>query len=805
MRFPTFRTLVLALGASSLTSAYAPRLGAQPAPEAAAVTPPRLSSAPPVELPEGAAPAEPVSVELELTIDASGRVTLAKVTASGGANFDEKALAAARAFEFEPARRGNEAVAVTVGYRYVFPAVKAAESSPAPAATAAAPVVAASAAEAPKNQPSGATPPASATNSDLDSFEGTAEVEAPPRETTKRTIPEAELTKIPGTRGDALRAIEVLPGVARTGIADGTPILRGAGSDESQTYLDGIPVPFLYHFGGLTSFFSSRLLSRVDLYPGNFSSRFGRVTGGVIDVRARDPKTDGFHGAFDLNFIDVSAEAEAPIGEDSSFALAGRRSVIDLVYSSVVPKNTFSVVTAPVYYDYQGIFTHRFGKHHKLRVLAYGSHDALKLVFDDPSEQDPGLTGSVQGAVGFHRLQAELTSDFSPTVSQELTVAVGRIDSTQRFGALDQIFGGPELHARGEWNVEATPWLRAIGGVDLYSMYLSGEYRGPVPQQGEGNPRNADALAAQRVVSVKRSNIDIVRPGAYAELGIRPVPQLLLLPGVRADYYYEFRNWSLDPRLSARYDVTETTTLKAGAGRYTQPPQFWMSIPEIGNPNLDPYFAWQYSAGFEQRVGKGYKFGAEGFYKTLEHVVDGSPDGSNPQFVNGGRGRIYGVELSAEAHPDDKTFGYLAYTLSRSERSDNGGPYRLFDHDQTHILSLVASRKLGRGWELGARFRLVSGDPYTPVTGSTFDARTGVYIPTYGPVNSQRNALFQELDVRVEKAFKIGAFTLATYLDVQNLYNAKNPVGYSYNYDYSKREEANGLPLFPNFGIRGEL
>src|SRR6185436_7577908 len=98
----------------------------------------------------------------------------------------------------------------------------------------------------------------------------------------------------------------------------------------------------------------------------------------------------------------------------------------------------------------------------------------------------------------------------------------------------------------------------------------------------------------------------------------------------------------------------------------------------------------------------------------------------------------------------------------------------------------------------------VSGDPTTPVTGSVFDARTGVYLPTYGAVNSDRNPMFQELDVRVEKAFHIGAFTLAPYLDVQNVYMAKNAAGYTYNYDYSKKEAAGGLPIFPNLGIRGE-
>ncbi len=334
---------------------------------------------------------------------------------------------------------------------------------------------------------------------------------------------------------------------------------------------------------------------------------------------------------------------------------------------------------------------------------------------------------------------------------------------------------------------------------------MSGRYRGPAPAQFEGNPRDGDPLAAQRIVSADAGGIDIVRPGAYLELGVRPIDALLIVPGVRVDYYGEFGAWSIDPRLSARLAVAHETTLKAGVGRYSQPPLFWMSIPGVGNPDLGPYHALQTSAGIEQRFGKPLSLGVEGFYKKLDHTVVGTADGGPPVFVNEGKGRIFGAEFSAEARPDDRTFAFLAYTLSRSERKDQVGPYRLFDHDQTHILSVAASRKLGAGWEVGARFRLVSGEPSTPVTGSIYDARSGVYLPRYGTVNSVRNPTFHQLDVKVEKAFHLGALTLAPYLDIQNVYAATNPEGYSYNYDYTERQEAPGLGFFPNLGLRGEL
>jgi len=154
---------------------------------------------------------------------------------------------------------------------------------------------------------------------DTEEYSAVATVAAPAREPTKRSVSGEELHEMPGTRGDAVRAIEVLPGVGRTSLSNGDPIIRGAGQDESQTYLNGVPVPFLYHFGGLTSFFNSRFIEGVDLYPGNFSTRYGRVSGGVLEVHSKDPRADGLHAGFDLNLIDSSAFV--------SSSCASRRSV----------------------------------------------------------------------------------------------------------------------------------------------------------------------------------------------------------------------------------------------------------------------------------------------------------------------------------------------------------------------------------------------------------------------------------------------------------------------------------------------
>ncbi len=116
--------------------------------------------------------------------------------------------------------------------------------------------------------------------------------ERPPREVTRRTLERREISKVPGTGGDALRSIQSLPGVARPPGLAGILIVRGSGPQDTNVFIDGALVPLVYHFGGLSSVVPTELLDKIDFYPGNFSSKYGRVMGGVIDVALRSPGTE---------------------------------------------------------------------------------------------------------------------------------------------------------------------------------------------------------------------------------------------------------------------------------------------------------------------------------------------------------------------------------------------------------------------------------------------------------------------------------------------------------------------------------
>jgi len=297
-------------------------------------------------------------------------------------------------------------------------------------------------------------------------------------------------------------------------------------------------------------------------------------------------------------------------------------------------------------------------------------------------------------------------------------------------------------------------------------------------------------------------------------LDLRPTKRLQILPGVRLDYTRDTKEWSVNPRVVARYDLVNEfpkTTLKAGVGLFAQPPQPQQSIAPFGTEGLQNSRALQYAFGLEQDFTRQINLKTEVFYKDttrlISQTLSESTTTSGVTYGNRGDGRTYGLELLLRYNPDDKFFGWIAYTLSRAERRNTRDePLTLFVFDQTHILTILGSYKLGKGWQVGARFRYVTGRPYTPNVGGVVDFDAGAYSPVpQFPLNQSRLPSFNQLDVRIDKEWKFTSWTLSAYLDVQNVYNRANPEGVSYNFNYTQSNVVSGIPILPSLGLRGEL
>jgi hypothetical protein len=191
----------------------------------------------------------------------------------------------------------------------------------------------------------------------------------------------------------------------------------------------------------------------------------------------------------------------------------------------------------------------------------------------------------------------------------------------------------------------------------------------------------------------------------------------------------------------------------------------------------------------------------------MRHLLSTRQDGAGHETMSSsGSGRVWGADLLLRYHSSDNFFGWVAYTLSRATRKPTPDePEELYRYDQTHVLNLLGSYRLGRGWEVGGRFRYASGTLYQACSGGLFDNATGTYH-CYDPQNQQRLGAYHQLDLRVEKAWDVKALHLSVYLDVFNVYNRLSPDKAVAKYDYSVTKPlSRGLPLLPSFGIRGEI
>jgi hypothetical protein len=221
-------------------------------------------------------------------------------------------------------------------------------------------------------------------------------------------------------------------------------------------------------------------------------------------------------------------------------------------------------------------------------------------------------------------------------------------------------------------------------------------------------------------------------------------------------------------------------------------------------------------------VTRAIEVSAEGFYKQFDRLVVGTPaaSGGSFEYKNLGLGYAAGLEVLIKHKATSRLFGWIAYTLSRSVRRDApGDPPRLFESDQTHLLTVLGSYRLGGGWEVGARFRLASGDLTTPQVCSAgsegcdpskanalFHSPTGGYTPLPASgAYSERLPPFHQLDLRVDKRWSMSGYELSAYLDLQNAYNNANPEGIDYNFNFTTRSYGSGLPILPSIGIRGEF
>jgi hypothetical protein len=457
-----------------------------------------------------------------------------------------------------------------------------------------------------------------------------------------------------------------------------------------------------------------------------------------------------------------------------------------------------------VYYDWQAFAETHPTSSSRLRVGFYGSNDRLEIFRDTVNTRDPAESGDLGIHTGFGRFQGSYENQITKTVHFRQVLAYGWDVISFNNGSRSVDVVAHPLTDRSELSLTlGKGYVLHLGADVLYTTTHVDLTQPQSRQPGEPASGNTQLLFTENDAPTFFS------PAIYSEMEMQLSKRLRLVPGFRIDYTGATQKFNTSPRISARYVLIpgeNPTTLKGGVGAFYQPPQALQISEVFGTPGLYANRAIHTSLGVEQTLGKRIEISVEGFYKHLDQLVARTPSSNGFSYSNLGSGYVVGSEVLIRYKPDARFFGWIAYTLSRSTRRDNpSADQHLFQYDQTHILTVLGSYRLGGGWEIGARFRFVSGNLFTPCNGGALDAATNSYTCVSGAPFSERLPAFHQIDLRLDKHWYFKDWQLSTYLDLYNAYNHQSPEGIAYNFNYSQKIYQTGLPIIPSFGVRGEL
>ncbi len=623
-----------------------------------------------------------------------------------------------------------------------------------------------------------------------------------------RTIGTTEIKRTPGGNRDISRVVRSLPGVASPPSFRNDIIIRGGAPSENTFYLDGIQIPVINHFqtqgssGGPVGIINVDLLKEVSFYSGAFPANRGNTMSSVFDFQLKDGRTDkwAFNGI--VGATDLGLTFDGPISKNSSLVLSVRRSYLKFLF------NLFNLPFLPVYNDLQFKYKYKINDKNQITLLGIGAIDDFELNFDAPAN----------ASTPEDREEAEYILNILP-VSTQWNYTVGiKYDHFRKQGTTSFIVSHNALNNKSikyqnnlindpdkliqNYNSRETEtrfrvedfWtkkaLKITYGLSLENgRYATDDFTKLVTQEG---------LAVRDFSSLLQLN----RWALFAQASNTFKERLTVSIGVRSDannYSDQMNNLAnqISPRLSASYALTPAINANFNTGIYYQLPAYTVlgyrnsttNVLENKENGVTYIRSKHLVSGLEFNLERNARITLEGFYKWYDQypflVEDsislanlGADFGiiGNAPVTSTSEGRSYGIEFLLQQKLYNGFYGLLSYTWVRSAFQDKNNRLVPSSWDNRHLVSVTGGKRFGKNWELGLRWLLTGGAPFTPVNVQetvrrvNWDVRP-FGIPDYNQLNTQRISPFHQLDLRIDKKYFFKRWSLDVYFDVQNAYN----------------------------------
>lgn len=640
------------------------------------------------------------------------------------------------------------------------------------------------------------------------------------REARMEQLTVEEIERTPGTFGDPVRAIESLPNVSRPKLLDGALVVRGAEPENTVVYWEGHPIPFLYHFGIWKSVVNPFLVSGVRFYPGALPASYGDVLQAVVEVDGREVPRERLLATGDVNLTDTSLAISTPLpGGNWGASAAGRFSYVSLMVLGGTRLLGAQSTIFPQYSDFQARVDGTIGSA-QVSLSFLGARDSVRLgeevLYVSPEEQvrfdafevDPHQPYVTE----FYHLQGVVEKSLGKlgTLYSSTLVGLDRQISLIPFtGGLIQLppltrIERPVFGERLELRAPVKGFGPGVLGLEL--RYRDSQVRDltEIYAASDGEVAEEEHLSAGMASAFGRVEWEL--PG-----GSRIIPEARAsLYGFKAQLF----PW-LEPRVTYLHPLKTQTpvTVKAATGLQSQMPEERQYARE-GNVKLGLMKTWQASLGADVTLGQGLNLETSLFggrmwdlvLKDTDLVYQTADTGTQvflKQVLKSGDGWGYGGEVTLKRASGQRLSGSASYAYTRGIRRTDEGWFP-GDYDQPHTLTVMASARLFERIHFSGRFRLGSGQPYTPYEG-VWSSVEQAYLPRQGAINSARMPLYHQLDIRFDRTILKDRYRANYYLDIQNVYLARNPIIQLEDWNYQNLGSYVWLPLVPTLGVKGEF
>jgi hypothetical protein len=622
-----------------------------------------------------------------------------------------------------------------------------------------------------------------------------------------------EIERNPGGNRDISKIIQSLPGVISVPGFRNDVVIRGGSPSENKFYLDGIEIPIINHFqtqgstGGPVGLLNVNFIKEVNFYTGAFPVNYANGLSSVLDFRQMDGNANKAKYRFTLGSSDVGFTADGPIGKKTTYIFSARQSYLQGLFSLL------GLPFLPNFIDYQAKVKVKLNEKDDISFLMVGAVDFFRLNL----KVNDNITDSIQlksnkYILGYLPVYRQWNYTFGTVYTH-----YGAQSKTQYFLSRNmlnntsykyrnndessednRIFNYKSIEEENKLRIENSRTLRkwkllAGTGLEYVQFGVDNKAKILIP----GAPGTAGTI--QDIAF--STQLDLAKYSGFVRAYRNVMGNGTLSFAGRLDgntYNKHMQNVLNQPTASVSASLPTPVNglfFNANVGQFTQLPSYTILGYRNAAGALDNQDRVKYirnrmvAAGLQYNKVKDTRITLEGFYKQYANYplalndsislgnlgTDFAVVGNEP-VSSVCDGRAYGMEFLLQKRSRSGLYGILAYTLSWSEFSDKNGNAVKSAWDSRHTLSLVGGVKLKRNWEMGAKFRLATGRPYTPydvqrsLVKSNWDVK-GVALNDYNRLNTERLGTFSQLDVRVDKVWYFKKSSLNLYMDIQNFLN----------------------------------